>query len=233
MTQTALGEDLRAKIISDPAAVLEDRDLMQVLIAANDHAKGDNIVDLRGAAMQRLETRLDALEDTHRNVIAAAYENLAGTNQIHRAVLRMLEPKDFKQFLALLRGDVANILRVDDVRLVLETRQEQESKALGALDDVLHIAEPGFVARYMQLGRLAQGQVILRRVGATGADVYGAKGDEMRSEALMSLDLGAGRLPGMLVMGSHDPKLFTPAHGTDLLGFFAGVFERSMGRWLG
>ena len=41
MTQTALGEDLRAKIISDPAAVLEDRDLMQVLIAANDHAIHD------------------------------------------------------------------------------------------------------------------------------------------------------------------------------------------------
>jgi len=26
--------------------------------------------------------------------------------------------------------------------------------------------------------------------------------------------------------------MFTPTHGTDLLRFFAGVFERSMRRWL-
>ena len=53
---------------------------------------GGNIVDIRGIAMERLEHRLDRLEDTHRSVIAAAYENLAGTNQIHRAILRMMDP---------------------------------------------------------------------------------------------------------------------------------------------
>jgi uncharacterized protein YigA (DUF484 family) len=36
----------------------------------------------------------------------------------------------------------------------------------------------------------------------------------------------------MLVMGSEDETLFTPQHGTDLLAFFAGVFERVVRRWL-
>ena len=49
---------------------------MRALIAANERAMGGNIVDLRGIAMERLEARLDRLEDTHRSVIAAAYENL-------------------------------------------------------------------------------------------------------------------------------------------------------------
>jgi uncharacterized protein YigA (DUF484 family) len=34
-------------------------------------------------------------------------------------------------------------------------------------------------------------------------------------------------------MGSEDPHQFRPSHGTDLLTFFAGVFERQMRRWLG
>ena len=47
-----------------------------------------------------------------------------------------------------------------------------------------------------------------------------------------TLDFGTGRLPGLLVMGSEDPHQFTPQQGTDLLAFFAGVFERAMRRWL-
>jgi uncharacterized protein YigA (DUF484 family) len=39
-------------------------------------------------------------------------------------------------------------------------------------------------------------------------------------------------LPGMLVFGAEDPHQFTPQQGTDLLTFFAGVFERVMRRWL-
>src|SRR6056297_1911071 len=70
---------------------------------------GKNIVDLRGIAMERLEARLDRLEDTHRNVIAAAYENLAGTNQFHRAVLRLMDAGRFEGFLDDLKGDVADI----------------------------------------------------------------------------------------------------------------------------
>jgi uncharacterized protein YigA (DUF484 family) len=116
-----LNDDVRSKIMSDPDALLEDQDIMRALVAANEKNLGTNIVDLRGIAMERLESRLDRLEDTHRNVIAAAYENLAGTNQIHRAILRMMDAGKFESFLNDLRGEVADILRVDAVRLVLES----------------------------------------------------------------------------------------------------------------
>ena len=87
-----LDETLRSAILAKPDAILDDHDVMHALIAANEKAMGGNIIDLRGIAMERLESRLDRLEDTHRSVIAAAYENLAGTNQVHRAILRMLDP---------------------------------------------------------------------------------------------------------------------------------------------
>lgn len=226
-------DKIREAIISQPDVILDDSDVMQALIAANEKAMGGNIVDLRGIAMERLETRLDRLEDTHRSVIAAAYENLAGTNQIHRAILRMLDPHEFEEFLRNLGGEVAEILRVDTVKLVLESVQSENDPAVQRLGDVLSVAEPGFIDRYLTQGRGGTvRQVTLRSVQDASEQVYGPNAEWIRSEACLKLDFGPGRLPGMLVMGAEDPHMFGPQQGTDLLGFFTGVFERSMRRWL-
>ncbi|WP_296420763.1 DUF484 family protein [Pseudooctadecabacter sp.] len=228
-----LTDDVRSKIMSDPQAVLEDQDIMRALITANEATMGGNIVDLRGIAMDRLEARLDRLEDTHRNVIAAAYENLAGTNQIHRAILRMMDATRFEPFLRDLRGEVADILRVDAVRLVLESASNEADPAIAQLSDILSVAEPGFVQDYISLGRSAPArQVTLRQVSTDDTEIFGDKASYIRSEACLRLDLGVGRLPGMLILGSEDPHQFTPQQGTDLLTFFTGVFERVMRRWL-
>jgi uncharacterized protein len=227
--------ELRELILTRPERLLEDRDVMNALVAANERAMGANIVDLRGIAMQRLENRLDRLEDTHRSVIAAAYENLAGTNQVHRAILQLLEPPSFEDFLLMLGGDVARTLRVDVVRLILETVQEdgENDPAVRRLGDVLQVGPRGMVTNYMTNGRsVASRPVVLRSATAMAATVYGAKADDIRSEAVMKLDFGTGRMPAMLVFGSEDPHMFKSLHGTDLLAFFAGVFERLMRRWL-
>jgi uncharacterized protein YigA (DUF484 family) len=232
-TNPKIEEELREAIISQPDVILDDKDVMQALITSNERSMGGNIVDLRGIAMDRLETRLDRLEDTHRGVIAAAYENLAGTNQIHRAILRMMDPTDFESFLRDLDGEVAEILRVDAVRLVLETAQSGDDPAVEKLGEVLSIAPPGSIDDYLTQGRggLVR-QVTLRQVQDGAQGVYGKQADWIRSEACLKLDFGAGRLPGMLVLGTEDPHMFGPQQGTDLLVFFSGVFERAMRRWL-
>ncbi|MCT4554055.1 MAG: DUF484 family protein [Pelagimonas sp.] len=234
MTNSQRIEDsIRETIITRPDIILDDKDLMQALISANERTMGGNIVDLRGIAMERLEARLDRLEDTHRSVIAAAYENLAGTNQIHRAVLRMLDPIEFEPFLHDLGGEVADILRVDVMRLVLESANGAADSALDRLNDVLTVRNAGFVDAYVNEGREAPARaVLLRQVQAGDPAIYGDKAEWIRSEACLRLDFGPGRLPGLLVMGSEDPHMFTPQQGTDLLAFFAGVFERAMRRWL-
>ena len=228
-----MDESLRERIIAQPDVILEDQDLMRALVSANERALGDNIVDLRGIAMSRLEARLDRLEDTHRSVIAAAYDNLAGTNQVHRAVLRMLDPVEFESFLMDLGGEVAHILRVDTIRLVLETVQDENDPAVKKLGDVLSVAEPGFIEAYLSTARTGSPrQVTLRQIHEGDMRIYGQGAEFVRSEACLLLDFGEGRLPGMLALGSEDPHQFTPQHGTDLLAFFAGVFERAMRRWL-
>lgn len=231
MNKTLMADELRAKIIANPDVLLEDPDVMRALVGAKDDAMGANIVDLRGIAMERLEARFDRLEDTHRNVIAAAYDNLAGTNQVHRAILRMMDAASFDQFLTDLAGEVADILRVDAIRLVLESSDPGAHNTMGP---TVAIMPEDYVEGYITLGRnMPARQVTLRKFHKVGNSLYGDRSAYIQSEACLRFDLGPDRLPGMLVMGSEDPQLFTPQQGTDLLTFFASVFERVMRRWLG
>lgn len=228
-----IDQDTRDRIIAAPESLLEDSAVMNALIAANERAMGANVIDLRGIAMERLESRLDRLEDTHRTVIAAAYENLAGTNQVHRAVLQMLDATGFEAFLQGLNAQVGPTLRVECVRLVLESVQPETAAALKRISDAVHVAEAGFANDYLTGGRGGTGKpVVLRQVLPNGASPYGEKAGFIRSEAVMRLDLGKGRLPGLLLLGAEDPHQFKPNHGTDLLAFLAGVFERALRRWL-
>ena len=237
MTQsTGALDQLRDRILSDPSLVLEDLDVMKALIDANGQMMGENVVDLRGIAMTRLEQRFDRLEDTHRTVIAAAYENLAGMSQINRAVLALLEPLDFSEFLTSLRGEVADILKVSSLRLCLESHtatHEVQSKLSEEYGDVLGIYGPGSIDEYLTGGRnMTSRAVTLRQVANPPEVLYGKQTAWIRSEALLKLDLGDAKLPGMLALGSEDPHQFHPNHGTDLLGFFAGATERVLRRWL-
>lgn len=232
-TKPNIDETLRRRIIEEPETLLDDADIMRALVSANEKSLGGNIVDLRGIAMSRLESRLDRLEDTHRSVIAAAYENLAGTNQIHRAVLRLMDATRFEVFLRDLGSDVADILRVDSMKLVLESAANTDDPAVKRFNGVLSVVEPGFIETYLTAGRpVSTRQVTLRQIASDDVALYGDKAGIIHSEACLKLDLGQGRLPGMLVMGAEDPHQFTPQQGTDLLAFFAGVFERAMRRWL-
>ena len=229
---TMIEQDLRDRIMAMPEVLLDDRDVMDALTSANARAMGSNVVDLRGIAMDRMGARLDRLEDTHRTVIAAAYENLAGTNQVHRAILQMLDPHDFDGFLKSLT-DVAQTLRVDCARLVLETATTADTPALRSLGDVLIMAPAGFVADYIAGNRnVSMRAVTLRQTTPANDMLYADRTAYIHSEALLRLDLGPGRLPAMLVLGAEDPHQFKSTQGTDLLAFFAAVFERTLRRWL-
>ena len=129
MSEEETLRNFRGQILDDPGMILEDRDVMSALIKPSREDR--KVVDLRGVMVDRLEERLDRLEDTHRNVVAAAYENLAGTNQIHRAVLAILDPTNFDDFLSALGSEVAANLSIDVIRLCLESPSSRNGQPLG------------------------------------------------------------------------------------------------------
>lgn len=227
-TGQALDPGTRDRLLADPALILGDRDLMRALVAAREAELGDNVIDIRGRAMEALEHRLDRLESAHESVISAAYENQSGMQVIHRAVLALLEPLDFATFLETLETDVAPILRVETLRLVMESA---EGSPPPADPGPLLVMPAGSVGRMIAAGRKAPrgDDIVLRRASAETRAVHG---NEVASEALLPLDLGPGRRPALLVMGSLDPTRFSPAHGTDLLRFFAQVFRLVLIGWL-
>ena len=227
-TGDSIDPALRSRLLADPAIILGDRDLMRALVAAREAELGDNVIDIRGRAMEALEHRLDRLETAHESVISAAYENQSGTQVIHRAVLSLLEPMDFPAFLDTLEADVAPILRVETLKLVMES-------ADGAPPTTdtgpLVVMPAGSIGRMIAAGRKAPrgDDIVLRRASAETRAVHGT---EVASEALLPLDLGPGRRPALLVIGSLDPTRFSPAQGTDLLRFFGQAFRLVLIGWL-
>ncbi len=234
VTAAPTAEALKALLLADPDMVLEDRDVMRALIDANQAPGGRNVVDLRGALVSRLEQRLDKLENTHRSVIAAAYENLAGTSQLHKAVLMLLEQTHFVDFLRILALETPELVAVDCARICIETDEADPGPMPGLEPDLAEcviIVPPGGSDAYFALSGAAARKVCLRQAAPEADAVFGDAARWVRSEALVRLDLGNGR-KGLLVFGAEDPHRFGPEHGTDLLAFFGGVVERSLRRWL-
>lgn len=217
----ALDPETRDRLLADPGAILADRDLMRALVAAREAEVGENVIDIRGRAMQVLETRLQRLESTHESVIAAAYDNQSGMAVIHRAVLGLLETADLADFTAALQTDIAPLLRVETLRLVVE-----EDPPLDLPPDVV-IAPVGTLDRILTAGRRAPrgDDIVLRAALVVTRPLHGRT---VASEALLPVDLGAERQRAVLLMGSADADRFMPAHGTDLLRFFGQVFRLAL-----
>ncbi|WBU57139.1 DUF484 family protein [Paracoccus sediminicola] len=228
MSDTSLTPEQREALMEDPSAILMDRDLMRAIVGAHEEGVGENVIDIRGRAMAALEARLDRLESAHETVISAAYENQSGMNTIHRAVLSLLQPVTFDDFLENMQTDLADILRVDTLVLVMETATKEGAPEMGG---PLTMVPAGTVARAIAAGRRGQnsGEVMLRRASKISAGLHGTP---VASEALIPLDLGPTRMPAMLLMGSDEPGRFTAAQATDLLRFFGQAFRLILLRWL-
>ncbi|MFC3527863.1 DUF484 family protein [Paracoccus mangrovi] len=227
----ALSDAERARLLARPELILGDRDLMRALIGARDSEAGENVIDIRGRAMQALESRLARLESAHESVISAAYDNQTGMATVHRAVLSLLEPTDFEGFLENLDSAVAPILRVETLRLVMESGERiPEPEENGPLV----ILPAGSIARLIAAGRQTPraDDIVLRRAQRETLPIHGLTRAPIQSEALLPIDLGPGRLPAALVMGSADIGRFNPAQATDLLRFFGQSFRLVLLSWL-
>ncbi len=225
---------LRDQILSDPSVVLEDLSVLKAILSAEDEARGNRVVDMRGVAMSRMESRIDQLEQTHQTVISAAYYNVSTTQQVHRAILTMIAPLDFNDFLVNLDNQVADCLRIRAARLVMESETEHPDSDLNTLTGTLSLLGPRAVAEFRSQGRPGRvHQVLLRQVTQGDPRVYGIAAADIRSEAVVEMDMGEDRAPALLVLGSEHPGHFAPGQATDLLELFARVCERMLRGWLG
>jgi uncharacterized protein YigA (DUF484 family) len=234
MPDDAAVAELRATLRAHPEVVLDDLGVIRALVDALPSA-GRQVTDLRDALVDRLEARLERLERTHRSVIAAAYENLAGTAQIQRVVVMLLEQDGFPAFLRVLLVEAPQILAVDTMRLVLES----EEAAPGPVGDLepgvgarVVTLPPGGIDAYLALGSTPpRDDVWLRPTPPEGEVLYGDETALAASEALVVLPLADGH-KGLLAFGAEDARRFSPEHGTDLVEFLGAVVARVLRPYL-
>jgi len=228
---------LTTEILKDPTVVLDNSEVMRALLQITDSSNGDNVMDLRAVFAARLEERMKRLEDTNRTVIAAAYENLTGTNQMHRAVVALLGADTLPQFVQVLNHDVANILGVDVVRLCIEGDKPHGNNPVDPADQyssTLVVLPTDGAANYIseQPNSPAPKQVTLRRASELRTTVFGNLSTDIASEAVLRLDIGNQNIRGLVVFGSRDPKRFASDQGTELLVFLSQTVERMLRRWV-
>jgi uncharacterized protein YigA (DUF484 family) len=163
-----------------------------------------------------------------------AYENLSGANQIQRAILKLLEPNDFPSFIKKLSTEVKEILNVEHISLVLETNVINENiTLLKNLNPLTIIVKENSIKNYIAGHSQFGAQTVTLRNNVDAAhQFYQNANSKILSEALLLLDFNESNIGGLLVLGSNRKSKFAPGQGTELLTFFANVFERNMARWL-
>ena len=227
-------ETVRAELLADPSIILNDQELMDSLLAATDIKLGTNVVDLRHVAMNRLSDKLGELEGTHQSVVAAAYQNLLGTKQIHQAVIQLLGKKSLEDFVISLNSELLKTLSVDCIFILLE-------KPDGSVDSLIptnyrpsiQTVMPGFVNTYITQGGLTElSKVKLRKATSVTNQLFENASIKIESEACVQLNLDENQIIGMITFGSSDANFFEPGQGTDLLKFFASSCEKMLERWL-
>ena len=84
-----------------------------------------------------------------------------------------------------------------------------------------------------QVDMILDGHQRLHRMGfaPTALGLFGERGDEVKSMAMVRLAIWEPARQGLIAFGSSDPEGFTPDMGAELVAFLARVVERTAERW--
>ncbi len=205
---------VKAALLDHPEWLAEDGELHALARAAC-----GNVVDLQGASVRRVERRARMIADTHRRLRAVARANLAVQAQIHACALSIMDAASARALDDLLDGPLPARLGLDRAAVLVEADTPPGLMAIRSAPAGLTDSEIGRT-RGEALGRIARGK----------PDIYGDDAADLRSQALVRLDI-AGRT-GLLALGSRDPDVFSEHQGVELVHFLARVIERRLAAWI-
>ena len=182
-----------------------------------------------------MDGELKKLKRSNQQVIATEYENLVGMKQVHQVVLKSLEQNNFDEFITNLSTEGCDILRVDCIRLGLETHSSlQNNKNNDSnLSELLDLYPVNFVDTYISQGKNnGTDEVVLRPTPEGSDQLYGKHSKNLKSEGCIKLKIGNEKFTGILALASNEKEKFTAQQGVELLKFMGSVFERRISHWL-
>lgn len=219
-------------IIEDPDFVLTDPEIMRALLAPTEDGanSGRQVLDLRAALIERLERRLARLQEAHRDIVDAAWENLSTLEQHHQATLAMLESDSLGQAATIVQSRLPAIMDLRAARLCVE-----ESMTLSANEDASAITRvaDGFIANRLADGDLIDGRLLfsnLRSQTVPGVEiaVFEFEAEHIRSAAYILIGGDGGEATAFLALGSEDVGAYSAGRNADLLKFMGAAIEKRL-----
>jgi len=207
-------EAVRRFLIDHPEVLHDD----QALLDTVGLRPAGNVVEFGPAALARVHEAHKRESRARRTLEATARANFAAQAQTHGAVVDLLDSRN--------HADLAR--RVDELAQIrfglhagVVALEGPERTPAG-----WRILPPGGIDQVIGHQRVA-----LMGFQPTAVPLFGERGPEVRSMAMVRMAIWEPARSGLLAFGSSDPDGFTADMGSELVAFLARVVERTAERW--
>jgi uncharacterized protein YigA (DUF484 family) len=222
-TQSLTAQDILTYLQSNPAFLQQNPEAINYLIPPK-NGEGKNVRDFQSFMIQRLKTDKERVIESTKELVENARSNMNNQQRIQKVILRILEARNFEEFIHIITMDMATMLDTDIATLVVESSGH----------DIPHIHTSGI--RIVPPGTIDQwmgDKNALLQSDISGIEViYGGAYTLVRSQALLRVDISMDTPPAILAFGSRDPHMFDDGQATDMVAFLARVVERAFRSWL-
>jgi len=199
-------------------------DLLDDLISPT-NLSGEGVIDFQMVLVEKLKADKLHFKELQKELIEATEFNEYNWTRIQAACLALLDAEDFEDLINIIAQDFPVILDVDTCCLVLEA---YGNEIPAFKHPCLTIVKPGAIRD--RLGK--DGYACLQDNIYGDEDIYGCAAENVKSEALLRLDIAPKSHKGMIAFGSNDPDTFKPDQGIEQIAFLGQVLERFIRQFL-
>ncbi|MGH1402800.1 MAG: DUF484 family protein [Alphaproteobacteria bacterium] len=217
-------QDIIAYLRENPDFAEKNPNVLDLVLPSKKRPRKGDIADFQSYMIERLKAdKKDVIEST-KEIVENARSNMNNQQRVHRAVLRLLEARNFEDFIHCITMDLASLLDVDISVLLIESDGS----------DIPHIHQNGIrILPEDTIDNWMEGRDVRLQDNISGIEaVYGGAATLVQSQVLLRLDIAMGTPTALLAFGSRDPNAFIEGQATDQVLFLAHVIERSFRSWL-
>tara|TARA_R110000787_G_scaffold5253_8_gene19325 strand:+ start:654 stop:1367 length:714 start_codon:yes stop_codon:yes gene_type:complete len=215
-------ETVGAWLKRNPGFLNDNPDVLAALLPPDmDH--GEGVLDMQRFMLQRLQRELASMTAREQTLLRSAKVNADIQAKIHSAVRALLDADSLEALLGIVTGKLPGLFDVAATALCIErdTALPEEAEKMGVI-----LLPEGALTEI-----LTEDRTVVLRANIEGDErIFGKKAAQVRSTALLKLDLGDRT--ALLALGARVPDGFDPRQGTELLSFFAHALQTCLRRWL-
>lgn len=214
--------DVRDYLLQHPDFLSDNTDVLENLVPPVQR-RGDSVEDFQRYMLARLQDNLASLRGEHDDLMGLLQEQMQRQGRLNAAVQTLLDAPDLAALVQCVARDLPVLLDHATAGVFLEAGNVLQTGDY----EGLRVVEDGFVARF-----LGDEKTLLEETPEALAEIHGEKADEVRSHALVRLDLGPGVPQGLLALGHRDPMHYATGLAAEQVECLASVLTHCMGRWL-